>query len=368
MINIDFKNIEIIPLGVNTSGDSGGSEGGNLFSVIGYTSFPQYIQDNIDYAQTIYDNWDGNRYLRYVFQNDDKIVYVPKIDTSNVTNMEYAFNGCSKIEIIPSLNTSNVINMQGMFGECRSLISLDLSSFDTSNVTSMSRMFDTCHSLTELDLSSFDTFNVTYMSYMFYNCSGLTSLDLSSFDTSKVTNMQGMFGECRSLISLDLSSFDTSNVTNMSRMFYNCSGLTSLDLSSFDTSKVTNLESMFDTCKSLTKIDGYISFKSFSASTMNQYYIMGYSKQNNLRKITFKDIGYHSNAEQFNMSYATVWGVNNDTITDARQSLIDSLITYSFDRTTAGYSTCTVTLAADTKAVLTEDEIAQITAKGFTIA
>ena len=63
-----------------------------------------------------------------------------------------------------------------------------------------------------------------------------------------------------------------------------------------------------------------------------------------------------------------VWGVNSDTITDARQSLIDSLITYSYDRATAGYSTCTVTLAADTKAVLTSDEIAAITAKGFTIA
>lgn len=57
-----------------------------------------------------------------------------------------------------------------------------------------------------------------------------------------------------------------------------------------------------------------------------------------------------------------------NAIVGARQSVIDTLITYSYDRATAGYSTCTVTLHADTKALLTEDEIAQITAKGYTIA
>lgn len=57
-----------------------------------------------------------------------------------------------------------------------------------------------------------------------------------------------------------------------------------------------------------------------------------------------------------------------DAVADARQSVIDTLITYSYDRATAGYSTCTVTLHADTKALLTEDEIAQITAKGYTLA
>ena len=57
-----------------------------------------------------------------------------------------------------------------------------------------------------------------------------------------------------------------------------------------------------------------------------------------------------------------------NAIVGARQSLIDTLITYSYDRATAGYSTCTVTLHSNTKALLTEDEIAQITAKGYTIA
>lgn len=57
-----------------------------------------------------------------------------------------------------------------------------------------------------------------------------------------------------------------------------------------------------------------------------------------------------------------------DAIVGARQSVIDTLITYSYDRATAGYSTCTVTLSANTKALLTQDEIAQMTAKGYTLA
>ena len=67
------------------------------------------------------------------------------------------------------------------------------------------------------------------------------------------------------------------------------------------------------------------------------------------------------------MEYNCVWGIANDEVPDARQSLIDSLITYSFDRAAAGYSTQTWKLYKDVKALLTDDEIAQITAKGYTL-
>ena len=81
-----------------------------------------------------------------------------------------------------------------------------------------------------------------------------------------------------------------------------------------------------------------------------------------------KDIGIDSKYNYINMEYSQVWGINTDEVPDARQSLIDSLITYSFDRAAAGYSTMTMKLYKDVKALLTEDEIAQITAKGYTIA
>lgn len=61
----------------------------------------------------------------------------------------------------------------------------------------------------------------------------------------------------------------------------------------------------------------------------------------------------------------TSWGTGSE---ENRQSLIDSLITYSYDRASAGMATATITLSANTKALLTEEEIAQITQKGYTIA
>lgn len=207
----------------------------------------------------------------------------------------------------------------------------------------------------------------TFQSVRFSNCSNLTYVPPIQV-TSRVKYTSSMFYNCYKLTSLDLSNFDTSNVTSMGSMFGSCSGLTELDLSSFDTSKVTDMSSMFGMCSSLIKVDGSISFKSYSSSTMNYNYLFAYNQLANLVKITYKDIGYHPNATQFNTSYCLYWGNNTNDVPDAKQSVIDSLITYSFDRATNGYSTCTVTLSSKTKGLLTEDEIAQITAKGFTIA
>ena len=312
------------------------------FYRIGYTEgMPQFILDGEEYAKKIYDEWDESKTSCFgLFKADKQLVFFPLVNTSNITNLGQFFMDCSYLEYVPPLDTSNAIEMTFMFSGCKNLRFIPI--FDTSNVTNMSNMFDTCERLTTLDLTHFNTSKVTNMGQMFSYCSGLTSLDLSSFDTSKVTNMQNMFTSCSGLTSLDLSSFDTSNVTNMSYMFGNCSNL--------------------------SRVDGYISFKSFSSPTMEYYYFYGFTVNSTLRKITFKDIGYHSNAKQFNMSYATNWGVNNDTVTDARKSLIDSLIGYSFNRLMYGYPICTIVLSPNTKAVLTSDEIAQITARGYTIA
>ena len=53
---------------------------------------------------------------------------------------------------------------------------------------------------------------------------------------------------------------------------------------------------------------------------------------------------------------------------ESRLSLTYTLVDHSFDRASAGYPTCTINLSSTTKSLLTSEEIAQITAKGFTIA
>ena len=180
-----------------------------------------------------------------------------------------------------------------------------------------------------IGLTVADASSITDMSGMFYSCSSLTSLDLTGLDTSAVTSMLSMFAYCSGLTSLDLTGLDTSAVTSMDSMFYRCSGLTSLDLSGFDTSAVTSMGYMFSDCSSLTSL------------------ILGpnFFKAPNVTSIDF--------------SYCSKW-TNNTVVT--------SLVTNSYDRATAGLKTMTLKLSANTKAALTNEQKAAITAKGYTIA
>ena len=100
----------------------------------------------------------------------NRIVYLPKIDTSNVTSMNKMFNGCYSLTAIPQLDTSNVTSMNGMFNGCRSLTAIPM--LDTSKVTNIRDMFVYCYSLTAIPM--LDTSKVTNMSSMLYSCYSLT--------------------------------------------------------------------------------------------------------------------------------------------------------------------------------------------------
>ena len=346
---------------ITTGGGSGVS--GFDFSPIGYSNeFSTELNDktnaDIAYSKTLYDSWNPSNANAYgLYSGDTKLIYAPNIDTSNVYNMLGMFKNCTILTTVPLYNTIKVRTMEEMFENCTSLKSVPL--FNTSIVEYMGGMFYNCSNLKTVPL--FDTSKVTGMTSMFQGCSGLTSVPL--FNTITVTAMTNMFDNCSSLTSVP--AFNTSQVISMEHMFNGCSSLTSVP--AFDTSKVKNFRFMFGDCVNLTTIEG-ISFKSFIDSTMNKYYLFGYGINDSIRKAVFKDIGYQSNAVQFNTETISNWGVNTSEIPDARQSLIDSLITYSFDRSAAGYPTCTIKLSSTTKALLTSDEISQITAKGFTIA
>ena len=250
------------------------------------------------------------------------------VDTFSFHKLGYDYSSIIFIGLAVT-DTSAITDMSSMFDKCHNLTSLDLTGLDTSSVTTMEYMFHYCNSLKSLDLSELDTSAVTTMERMFNNCLSLTSLNLTNFNASSLTKMNGMFNECQSLKSLDLSSFNTSAVTDMSYMVNGCSELTSLNLLSFDTSMVTNMAMMFYNCIGLTSL------------------ILGpnFFKTPNVTSIDFSD--------------CTKW--TNDTV-------VTSLVTNSYDRATAGLSTMTLQLSTETKAALTDEQKAAITAKGYTIA
>ena len=287
------------------------------------------------------------------------------LNASSVTDMSGMFNYCSSIKSINLLgmDTSSVTNMNSMFYNCTNISSIDLSRLNTSNVTNMSEMFTECRSLKSIDFSGFDTSKVMDMSYIFYDCVELESIDLSKFNTSAVTNMNRMFCCCRKLTSLNLSNFDTSKVTDMGSMFSNCEKLESIDLSKFNTSAVTNMNGMFGGYRydGTDYISGFTSLDLSSFDTSSVMYMDGmFSYCPNLTSLILGP-NFFKTSKVTSVDFLSCTKWTNDTV-------VTSLVTNSYDRATAGLNTMTLQLSANTKATLTDEQKAAITAKGYTIA
>lgn len=314
------------------------------------------ISDDIAYSKALYDRWntESSLFVTTFFRNNKKLKYVPNINldkhTAN-TSMESTFSGCENIIYVPLLNTSKFTNMKYMFQNCSKLISVPL--FNTSNVRNMYYMFNGCSKLTSIPL--FDTSNVTDMGYMFNNCSKLTSVHL----------------------------FNTSNVTNMGYMFYNCSSLTSIP--EFNTSNVTSLRNAFGSCN-LTEFP--------SLNTENVKDIDGFIK-NNSNLITIQSLNLQSinvtgglgtwNGFDGLISLENVVALNNFgqgfsgttnngiTLTHSskltRQSCLNIFNTiYDMNLNTSYTGTPTIQLSSTTKTLLSSDDIAIATSKGWTVS
>lgn len=90
---------------------------------------------------------------------------------------------------------------------------------------------------------------------------------------------------------------------------------------------------------------------------------------NVIRHLTIKNIGHNivadMSAKQYDFSNLTLWGQNNEDCPNARQSLIDSLLTYSKDL--GPEFSQSITLSENTYDLLTPTEIQQIEAKGYSL-
>ena len=315
-----------IAYGKNNEKIVGTNVGGFDFSTIGYTltenqATNEYYANALKYSQELYDTYVPTTDPR--FKSDTELVYAPSVDTSIATNMNGMFSDCYSLTFVPLFDTSNVTNMGSMFSNCYTLKTVPL--FDTSNVTNMGSMFNTCYTLKTVPL--FDTSNVTTMTYMFYNCYELKTVPL--FDTSNVTNMSYMFSYCRSLESIP--SFNCVKNTT----FY--SFITSSKLKSIGKLR----------CDSTTSVQYFVYFTTLSALT---------------------DLGGFENLGM----QPTLNGTNDSYFLNAmpnltKQSLLN-VLNGLYDRASAGYSTLTLKLHNNHKALLSDNELAIATNKGWIIS
>lgn len=294
-------------------------------------------------------------YFSDMFRNCTSLLWIPDVELSSPSNdypCTQMFSGCTALRTVGNLNTKGCNSTFYMFEGCTNLESI--ASLDTSNVTDMGYMFNGCKKLKSIP--QLDTSNVEKMANIFRDCSALTSVP--QLDYSSVTDMNYGFSSCTGLTTIP--DLNLESATSLNNLFANSSNI--VTVGKLNTPKLLSLNAMFSSCNNLKKIES-IDVQSVNNSSS----LAGYSNLPNLKYIVLKNLG-QSNLSSWDLSRLTNWGVNDATYTDAKQSLVDTLITYSYDRASAGMKACTVKLSSTTKALLTDDEITQIATKGYTIA
>ena len=219
-----------------------------------------------------------------------------------------AFQECVTLTSIPQLDTSNADNFASMFQGCYALTYIP--PLDTSKNTACNSMFQSCRSLTSIP--QINTSVISSLNSLCNGCWALTSFP--QIDTSNCIDFGYMFRDCKALITIP--QLDTSKGTNFLYMFHTCSALTTIP--QLDLTSATNVNGMFGYCYELTEI-------SFTGSLK----ITGLSLSNS-KKLTIESL----------------------------RSLINVLETK-----TSG--TFNVTVGSTNLAKLTEDDLQQVSQKGW---
>jgi surface protein len=150
----------------------------------------------------------------------DRIVYLPKIDTSAKTDMGSMFSSCYSLVAIPLLDTSNATDMRSMFSNCYSLTYVPV--LNMSKVQWHSYMFSGCCSL-----ESIQDFDVSFSYNLESFAGGCNSLKKAKIKTSSKTSIgQSAFSNCYALQMLEIDMVSMKN--NMGTVLNNAYSLVHL--------------------------------------------------------------------------------------------------------------------------------------------
>ena len=207
----------------------------------------------------------------------------------------------------------------------------------------------------------FDMTEVTSIVRMVQACQQLRCFPNMTFNNLSVNTVE-LFAQCRMIRRIGNLTGLTS--TDPNKMFQNFNCLRRVGKLKFSAN--SNGMNMFYNDYMLERLDEIDATAGFVVKLQTSGYHWMRTAHPFLRYCLIKGLGTAESQTTFNCSSTmAVWGVSSDGIPDARQSLVDSLLTYSYDRAAAGYDNCNVSLSAASMAVLTEEEKTDITAKGY---
>ena len=147
----------------------------------------------------------------------DRIVYLPKIDTSKKTNGNGLFQHLSKLVGIPMLDTRNLTTASTIFYQCHVLTTIP--PLDFGNVTNIKNAFYNCRSIQYIP--KLNLTNVVDLTSGFAVCSNLIKLDFILGEDKNIQSMQYMVSSCYSLKTLPVINIGMSNITGITGDCYN---------------------------------------------------------------------------------------------------------------------------------------------------
>jgi surface protein len=263
----------------------------------------------------------------------------------------FLFQDCS-VKVLEDCVFTNLTSTSNMFYNCSSLTSIP--QLDTSNAKNMNNMFYNCKKI--ITIPQFDTSNATDLSYLMYHCDNLQ--EIPQLVTSKATNLTSAFRYCAVIETFP--QIDISNVTSINNMLSNCAHLVSIpDFNGYKLTSYGNssANSWLYGCSSLQSI-GVIDCDSVT----NIGYVLGNTTNNNLTHLGgFRNLGKASSVSNTNTTCFLYFAPN------LTYESVMNVINLLYDRAANGLSTLTLKLHTNHMAMLSDDDKAIATNKGWTL-
>lgn len=305
----------------------------------------------------------------------DGIKRMPAFDWSSLEEQRYLYCGLHNLKYSPPLKFPKLKGTGAfLFGDCHNMTKWDIS-MDWSKLTDFMGGMRGSH-LVELPTTEF--LNATSLAGAF---ASLNIADLSdvTIRAPKCIRMLGTF--CGWLSNPNLAALvhapqlELPPNVDMHELYASQEYLRTVpDYSHLEPS---NIELAFVHCRHLRRLS--LNFENIGAMQNNYYFRHTFGASDTESDMDGKIHTHYSNVEYFSIlnlgkrpectsldfSLQARWGVGSE---ENLQSLIDSLLTNSFNRAEAGYSPLKLILSPMTLNLLSEPQRTAITEKGYTLA
>lgn len=195
----------------------------------------------------------------------------------------------------------------------------------------------------------------------------LAFADMSHLNTSHFTTFEFMFKNCRNADIIGLENLDTGRVNSMAGMFQGCTALTTLNISSFNSRKLMpgsttsngSISLLVNKCTNLKTLDMSGDDWCFDSMKPNSGNFYDWLTKSSVSSLILGKNWFKAEITPNNFVSLSTWN---------KESVQLSLVINSYDRKANGLTDKTIFLHANVKKLLSEDDIAAITAKGNIIA